>query len=81
MSEKKISVESEQTDGDKNSISRRTLLVGSMGATVGSLLTAEAVAQSGDAHAAHTGGAEAAQSGGVQMARHRTYPGSLSNRI
>jgi nitrite reductase (NO-forming) len=81
MSEKKISVKSEQTDGDQNSISRRSLLVGSVGATVGGLLTAEALAQSGGAHTAHTGGAEAAQSGGVQVARHRTYPGSLSNRI
>ena len=81
MSEKKIAVKSEKTDGDQNTVSRRSLLVGSVGATVGSLLTAEALAQSGGAHTGHTGGAEAAQSGGVQMARHRTYPGSLSNRI
>src|SRR5690606_37880556 len=43
--------------------------------------TAEAMAQSG-AHTGHTSGAEVAQSSGVQTAeRHRTYPGSLSNRI
>src|SRR5690606_31731178 len=81
MPGKRTAAKSEQTTGEEISVSRRSLLVGSVGATVGGLLTAEAMAQSG-AHTGHTSGAEVAQSSGVQTAeRHRTYPGSLSNRI
>lgn len=71
MSEKKTAVKPDQAAGEGNSISRRSLLAGSVGATVGGLVTAEAArAQAGGAHAAHS-----------QATQHRTYSGSLSNRI
>ncbi|MHA6688610.1 copper-containing nitrite reductase [Mesorhizobium sp. A556] len=76
MSKEKSLASAEVVVAEEHSISRRGLLVGSVGATIGGLITAEALAQSGGtqpaAHAGHSG---------VQVAEHRSYPGSLSNRI
>ncbi|MFC3725764.1 copper-containing nitrite reductase [Neoaquamicrobium sediminum] len=78
MSPKQTTSGSDQSAEEDKSISRRRLLVGSVGA-VGGLVAAEAaLAQTAGAHSAHKGGAPA---DGTQMAQHRTYPGSLSNRI
>ena len=78
MSPKQTTSGSDQSAEEDKSISRRRLLVGSVGA-VGGLVAAEAaLAQTAGAHSAHKGGAP---TDGTQMAQHRTYPGSLSNRI
>jgi nitrite reductase, copper-containing len=70
-----------QTAGEERVISRRSVLVGSVGAVGGLVAADAALAQAGGAHADHAGGVQTAQAAEMQAAQHRTYPGSLSNRI
>jgi len=62
---------------DDRSLSRRSLLLGSVGATVGGLMTAEAMAQA--ASPAPAQGTSPA--GGVPAMDHRSHSGSLSHRL
>ena len=78
MSEKKNLENLQSTTGhQENPISRRSLLMGSVGATGGGLMATEAMAQSGTQAGAHGSHATA----GTQASAHGTHSGSLSNRI
>ena len=73
MADKNAPVNPAQAAGQDNPITRRSLLVGATGATVGGLVAADAA--SAQTHGAHI------PSGGVRVAEHSTHSGSLSNRI
>ena len=72
MSEQKIPVIEDESGDQKNAISRRSLLVGTVGA-VGGLAAAGSAAAQTQAHGTHAHG--------THVAEHGSYSGSLSNRI